>query len=127
MKFWPLHWSKIGWLAIALLYATLFLIILIRAYSGTLPPQLAQIPFYDKIGHVVLYGLAVYLGHRVLKRRRTRLLTLTLPLFPLIFGVFTVIEETAQSLSPNRTLDATDLIASFIGIGIGYWLAEKGR
>jgi hypothetical protein len=29
--------------------------------------------------------------------------------------------------SPNRTLDAIDQIASFLGILLGYWLAEKGR
>ncbi|WP_445260504.1 VanZ family protein [Pseudanabaena sp. UWO311] len=48
-----------------------------------------------------------------------------MPLFPLLFFVFTVIEELAQSLSPNRTFDIGDLVASSFGIMIGYFLAEK--
>lgn len=127
MKFWPLKFSKFGWTAIAFLYAAFFLFILFRAYTGTLPSQLAQIPFYDKIGHVVLYCLAAYLGHRLLRYRHIHLLSFRLPLFPLMFGIFTAVEEGLQSFSPNRTLDAIDLIASFAGIGLGYWLAERGK
>jgi polysaccharide biosynthesis protein VpsQ len=127
MKFWPIKLPKVSWKAIALLYGALFLFILFRAYTGTLPPQLAQIPFYDKIGHVVLYCLAAYLGHQLLKRRHIQVLFFKLPLFPLMFVVFTSVEEGLQTFSPNRTLDAIDLIASFFGIGLGYWLAEKGK
>jgi VanZ family protein len=50
-----------------------------------------------------------------------------LPLFPFLFAIGALVEELLQVFSPNRTLDAIDLIASFLGILLGYWLAEKGR
>ncbi|MBW4582818.1 MAG: VanZ family protein [Tildeniella nuda ZEHNDER 1965/U140] len=119
--------ARFEWRVLAALYAAALLVILYLAYTGNVPSQLSQIPFYDKIGHVVLYGIAAYLGHRVFGYRRMTLLAIAVPLFPLLFGLGTVIEELLQSLSPNRTLDAIDLVASFSGIAIGYRLAEKGR
>jgi VanZ family protein len=116
--------SRFRWEILAVLYASIFLTILVLAYTGNLPPILTQ---NDKAGHVVLYAIATYLGHRVLRYRRVKLRFFTIPLFPTLFGIFTVTEELLQSLSPHRTLDATDLIASFIGIFLSYWLAERGK
>jgi polysaccharide biosynthesis protein VpsQ len=125
MKIANLNLKTWGWRAIAVFYATTFLVILILAYTGNLPRQLNQIPYYDKIGHVVLYCIASFLGHRVLNRRHIHLNSLRLPLFPVLFGLFTVSEELVQFLSPNRSLDPVDLIASFAGILLGYWLADR--
>ena len=119
--------ARLGWNVLAALYAITFLVILLLAYTGNLPPQFKQIPNYDKIGHVVLYGVAVYLGHRVFGYRRMTVLAFALPLFPVLFAIGTVTEEMLQGLSSNRTVDAFDLVASFCGITLGYWLAEKGR
>lgn len=127
MKLQPGNVSRLGWRLLAALYASLLLLILLLAYTGNLPPQLDRIPFYDKVGHLVLYGIATYLGHRVLQYRRFRLGTIALPLFPFLFTIGALTEEFLQVFSPNRTLDAIDLIASFLGIILGYWLAEKGR
>ncbi|MGF1600635.1 MAG: hypothetical protein ACFCU8_01225 [Thermosynechococcaceae cyanobacterium] len=111
------------WVALGLLYTALFGVILVLAYSGNLPPQLAIIPNYDKPGHLILYGVATYLGHRVLRWRRVG--QLYLPLWVIIFGSFTLFEEGLQAFSPNRTFDGLDLIMSFLGVGLGYWLAER--
>ena len=99
---------------------------MILAYLGKLPTQyLLGFPYADKIGHVVLYCIAAFVGHRVLKQRHTIFLGCPIPLFPMLFGLFTVVEEGLQGLAPNRTLDAVDLVASLIGVLLGYWLAEK--
>jgi VanZ family protein len=124
MKFTNLKKPGLGWGLLAVLYAGIFLSILILAYTNKLPPLLTKL---DKPGHIVLYCVATYLGHRVLKRRRLNIFARAIPLFPLLFGIFTVTEEALQSLSPYRTLDAIDLIASFIGIFLGYWLAEREK
>lgn len=116
------------WLAAtALLYLLLFLTILWLAYTRQLPEFLQFMPNYDKPGHVILYALAVYLGHRISRYRRFSGFRMNLPGFPIFFALFTVTEELLQSLSPNRTLDTVDLIASFAGIGLGWWLAERSR
>jgi polysaccharide biosynthesis protein VpsQ len=112
------------------IYASLFGLTLWAAYTNHLPLDfLNQIPYYDKIGHVVLYFIATYLGHCVLRQRQYRCLNITWPLFPSLFGIFTLVEEVIQGFSPYRTLDLGDLVCSFLGIGLGYILAErvKGR
>jgi len=103
----------------------LFLIsIFIIAYTGNLPPQLAKIPFHDTIAHFILYGIATYLGHQSLKRRQIKLLGIFFPLWPLLFGIFTITEECFQGFSPVRTFSFLDMTASMLGLFFGYWLAE---
>jgi polysaccharide biosynthesis protein VpsQ len=116
-----------GQCMISVVYGVVFLTIMILAYANKLPIQLQYIPYHDKIAHLVLYSFAAYLGHRVLKYRSFQFLTLTLPLFPVLFGIFTAIEEGLQSLSPYRTLDSLDLVASWVGVWLGYWFAERGQ
>lgn len=118
----PGNW---GLIAIALLYLAIFISIMIMAYTNHLPGYLATIPNYDKVGHVLLYALAAYLGHRIWRYRSWPCLGWRLPLFPLGFALFTLAEELTQNLSPYRTLDSLDLIASMLGILMGWQLAER--
>lgn len=110
---------------LALLYAALFGWILVLAYTGNLPSQLAVIPYYDKLGHVILYGVAAYLGHRLLHPFTLRLGRYRLPLWVLAFSGWTLAEEGAQFFAPTRSLDALDLVCSGLGILMGYWLAQQ--
>jgi VanZ family protein len=110
----PAKWI---WLCLGMIYMVLFGIILILAYLGQLPGFLTGM---DKLGHVVLYGLFTLFGHRLFPQKRIW----KLPLFPVLFGIFTTVEEFCQSLSPNRTLDMGDLVCSFVGVLCGYGLAE---
>ncbi|MGB3693072.1 MAG: VanZ family protein [Spirulinaceae cyanobacterium] len=110
---------------IASIYGATLLTILVVAYTGNLPGWLSRIPYHDTIGHFVIYAIATYLGHRVFKHRKLKLLDYVLPLWPVLFGIFTIAEELLQGFSPNRTLTVLDLVASLIGISFGYWLARK--
>lgn len=116
---------NIAWLALG--YGSFFLLTLWAAYTNNLPlALLAKIPYYDKIGHVVLYAAASYLGHRVLKQRHFRGIR-WLPTFPVLFALAMTAEEIVQGLSPYRTLDAWDLVCSLSGVALGYILAQKQR
>ena len=110
------------WVVLAIVYAGIFGGILFFAYSGKLPTSITQ---YDKPLHVFLYFMATFLGHMALNRRRLKMLGYAVPLFPFLFSLFTIAEELIQSLSPNRSLDFMDLVASLAGILLGFWLAEK--
>ncbi len=91
---------------------------LAAAYTGHLPvANLSKIYNFDKIGHLILYFIPTYLGHQLCRGRHIRRV---IPVFPSLFALFTITEELAQGLSPNRTLDAGDMICSLIGIGLGY-------
>jgi len=106
-------------------YGLFFLLMLIGAYTGNLPfGWLMNFSYADKIGHLVLYFIPSYLGHRLCRCRHIK--RLRLPLFPALFTLFTVTEELIQGFSPNRTLDAGDMICSLVGIAVGYWWAQRG-
>lgn len=109
------------WKLLGFIYLFIFCLILLFAYQGKLPGILTA---NDKAAHVILYGIATFLGHRVLN---FRVFYRRIPLFPTLFGIFTFFEESAQSLSPNRTFDHGDLVASFTGIAIGWWLCERTK
>jgi polysaccharide biosynthesis protein VpsQ len=118
--------QNLVWILLALAYGSIFLFILFLAYTGSLPTWFTQIPYHDKIGHVSLYAIATYLGHRVLQGRSIILPGIRrLPLFPALFGLWTVTEELLQGFAPSRTLDATDLVCSVIGVILGWWLVER--
>lgn len=111
---------------ITIAYTAFFLITLWAAYNNHLPLRwLSQFPNYDKVGHVVLYGIPTYLGHRVLRLKHVSFLAQRLPLFPALFTLFTLTEELLQGFSPYRTLDMGDMLCSLGGILMGYWIAQR--
>jgi len=121
-----------GLLFLLVAYACLFLLTLWLAYHNRLPlTWLSQFPNYDKVGHLVLYCIPSFLGHRLFRRKHWRLRTsagaIALPVFPVLFGIFTVVEELTQGFSPHRTLDGLDMVCSVVGIVCGYALAQRGR
>ncbi len=112
---------------LALLYSGLFLAMLWAAYHNQLPLAwlTARLPYYDKVGHVVLYGIPTYLGHRLCRQKHFRRFGLAIPAFPLFFALFTVTEEILQGFAPYRTLDGLDMLCSLLGIAVGYGLAQR--
>ena len=118
--------------ALTVAYACFFLITLWAAYSNHLPlTWLSQFPNYDKLGHLVLYCIPTCLGHRLCKQKHFEIggpkNGVRLPVFPVLFTLFTVTEELVQGFSPYRTLDPGDLLCSLLGIGAGYWLAQHSK
>ncbi|MGD1899501.1 MAG: hypothetical protein ACFB16_21465 [Phormidesmis sp.] len=104
-------------------YGLCFLLMLFLAYEGRLPVGwFTQFHNADKVGHLILYCIPSYLGHRLCRGKHV---FHWLPAFPGLFTLFTITEELAQGLSPNRTLDAGDMVCSLVGIAAGYWLAQR--
>ncbi|MDB9496464.1 hypothetical protein PN441_06295 [Spirulina major CS-329] len=118
--------QPISWV-LGLIYGLLLVMIAWLAYTDNLPDYLGRIPHYDLIGHFFLYFMATYLGHRMLRGRRITLWGWRIPLFPLVFGIITVVDECTQALSPVRTFSGLDLLMSLIGLAVGYGLAERAR
>lgn len=114
---------------LALAYTCFFLITLWAAYHNQLPLGwlTARLPYYDKIGHVLLYCIPTYLGHRLCRQKHFKRLGIAIPTFPLCFALFTITEEIMQGFAPHRTLDAGDMVCSLLGVGVGYWLAQRSE
>jgi VanZ family protein len=115
------------WILAFWFYLGILLVIIISAYLKVIPVKLSTIPFYDTIGHFVLIGIAAFLSHLALKKRKVNVFNFTVPLAPILVCLFTMLEEFLQILSPNRTFDVVDLTADFIGIILFTWLAEKQK
>ena len=115
------------WLAI--LFALLILLIIILADIGALPPSLRllkDLPYGDKIGHFILYGiltllvdLALFGAHPHLSRKWLAVTS------GLILALLIGLEEFSQQYFANRTFSLKDLAASYLGVIFFSWLALR--
>ncbi|WP_235838571.1 VanZ family protein [Cognaticolwellia aestuarii] len=81
----------------------------------------ASIPYGDKLGHFCLFGLLTLGFNFVFKLKSFNLVFFNLASLKVYVGssvvlLFAVLEELSQYFIPNRTLDATDLLADVVGI-----------
>lgn len=113
-----------GWIVAFISYFLILLGIMALAAKGKLVNFSLAHPPYDKLGHFILYGIASFLGHRASGRRMMVILGYPLPVGPLIFTLFTIAEEMLQAMFPNRSAGFDDLLASFSGIVLFFWLGE---
>jgi uncharacterized membrane protein YoaT (DUF817 family) len=95
----------------------IFLIIVsFLAYNRLIPTEIKSIPFYDSIGHFVLFGLLGLIAHYAFNRRRTLVFGRMVPIGPTVAISYTLIDESLQVLSRNRTFDLADLFFGIFGI-----------
>lgn len=114
-----------GWLALVFFAFILWIIYLADTGSAVLIALVSQVPYGDKFGHLLLYGVLTLLLNLALELR-----TLNLGRLRLYFGTFAVslfafFEELTQAWLPYRTLDGQDLIADAVGI-TGFSLLSLG-
>src|SRR3972149_8798865 len=115
------------WLAI--LFAFLIILIIVLADIGALPRFLQvwkDLPYGDKAGHFILYGILTLLVDlvlfRSLPRRSPKLVVVSIGL---ILAVLIGLEEFSQQYFANRTSSLTDLMASYLGAIFFSWLALR--
>ena len=115
------------WLAI--LFAFLLLLIIVLADMGALPHFLQvwnDLPYGDKAGHFILYGILTLLvdlalfGARPNQSRKWLAVT-----SGFILAVLIGLEEFSQQYFASRTSSLTDLIASYLGVIFFSWLALR--
>jgi polysaccharide biosynthesis protein VpsQ len=115
------------WLAI--LFALLILLIIILADIGALPPSLRllkDLPYGDKIGHFILYGILTLLVDLALFGAHPHLIRKWLAVTGgLILALLIGLEEFSQQYFANRTFSLKDLAASYLGVIFFSWLALR--
>ena len=77
---------------------------------------LGDIPYGDKMGHIVLYGVMAWLLNFGLKFKSYRVLGFDMQLGALIVLTFAIIEEGTQHFIPSRSFDFYDILGDFIGV-----------
>ncbi len=113
------------WLVAAMLFSLFIAGVSIAADFRLIPTQVRGIPYFDKMGHFVLFGILAFFLHLALGGRALTLGRVRVPAAFLIVVAFTLLDEWQQSLSPYRAVDPADLAADWVGIALGVWLADK--
>ena len=115
------------WLAI--LFSLFILLIIVLADMGMLSRALRflhAIPFGDKAGHFILYGILVLLINLALLRSRPDKDRIPILLKTgLILGLLIGLEEFSQQFFANRSFDLVDLAFSYLGLVCFSWVALK--
>jgi VanZ family protein len=117
------------WLAI--LFALFLLLIVILADIGALPHFLQvwiDLPYGDKVGHFILYGILTLLVDLALfrslpNRSPKRVAVRSGWILAILIGL----EEFSQQFFANRTFSLKDLAASYLGLIFFSWLALRIR
>lgn len=86
------------------------------AYHQLIPTEIKLIPFYDSIGHFVLFGTLGLIAHYSFNRKRILIFGRYLPIGPTIVIAYAFIDESLQVLSPNRSFDLIDLFWGVFGV-----------
>mgnify|MGYP003509526223 FL=1 len=116
---------------ISALFLIFIVAVIILADMGRLPHRLTAIydfPNGDKLGHFILYGLLDFFLTRAFlssfPSRPRGWVTLSIGL---ILALLIATEEFSQKFFASRTFDLIDLLASFLGVLVGGWVAYKTK
>ena len=116
------------WLTI--LFALFIILIIVLADTGNLGILgiVYRIPYADKLGHFILYGILTLLINLTLFRSvpdqsRRRIAVVS----GLILGILIGLEEFSQRNFPSRTFSLGDLMASYLGIFFFAWMAVRAK
>jgi VanZ family protein len=113
---------------IAILFALFIVLIIVLANMGMLDflGALNRIPYGDKAGHFVLYGILTLLVDLTLIRSRPDLSPNLIVLrSALILALLIGLEEFSQQYFPSRTFDLVDLTFSYLGVIFFSWVALR--
>jgi VanZ family protein len=115
------------WLAI--LFTLFIILVIVLADAGVLSHYVGfvyQLPFGDKAGHFILYGILTLLINLAIFRSRPDQSRIRLAVrCGLTLALLIGLEELSQIYFSHRTFDLVDLTFSYLGV-LGFsWLAVK--
>lgn len=116
---------------LAILFSLFILLIILLADIGILSRYLTflhRIPFADKLGHFILYGILTLLINLSLFRGRPFQDRKSIAIkIGLILALLIGLEEFSQQLFARRSFDLVDLTFSYLGLISFSWLAVKAK
>ena len=113
---------------ITALFALFIILIIVLADNGQLGilKLVNQIPYGDKAGHFILYGILTLMIDLTLFRslpfQSPRRMTV---ISGLILALLIGVEELSQQFFASRTVSFQDLFAGYLGVIFFSWLALK--
>ncbi|MDP7591264.1 MAG: VanZ family protein [Litorilituus sp.] len=96
-----------------------------KGSNNVLFTMVGFIPFGDKLGHLLLFGILSLLTIIAFKCRSVKISNYQVPIGALLVLFFAMLEELSQLLFINRTVDLLDALANIIGISISIFISSK--
>lgn len=104
-------------LGISLSLFVMFMIgVTILADNNLIPKGIKAIPYYDSVGHFLLFGMLGLIAHYAFNRKRVPVFGRVVPLGPTLAICYAFFDETLQEYSKNRTFDLSDIFFGVLGI-----------
>ena len=116
------------WLTV--LFVLFIILMIILADTGNLDIlyRINRIPYADKAGHFILYGILALLIDLTLFRSRPSLSRKRVAVLSgLVLALLIGLEEFSQQYFADRTFSLMDLGASYLGVISFSWLALKQK
>lgn len=120
---------------IAVLFALFIIVIIVLANLGKLGILgfINHIPYGDKVGHFILYGILAFLIDFSFLQKNTNSASASVRTPPnlivlriaLILALLIGLEEYSQRFIPSRTFSLLDLAFSYLGLFFFSWLALR--
>lgn len=79
----------------------------------------------DKLAHFLLFGWLTYLLSFAIRHRTIQVVTIRLPLAPVILLVATFMEECSQIVLESRTFSLLDMLANILGVACFGYIANS--
>lgn len=113
--------------AILILFFIFLIFISVLAYKDLFPTVFEVIPYYDSVGHFLLFGTLGLIAHYSFDRKLVRVFGRDLPIGPTLVTAYAIIDESLQVLSSSRTFDLVDLFWGIFGIVVFIAVAKLAR
>jgi polysaccharide biosynthesis protein VpsQ len=110
-----------------ILFMLLIVTIANRGEGGRWWSFIHQIPYGDKLGHVVLMGALCLLCNLAFTPRRVRFLPPFITRVTFILFAIITLEELSQAFIATRTCDFFDWLADLAGLALGQMAASSIR
>ena len=124
LLFLPMKW-------LAILFTLFILLIIVLADAGVLSHYVGfvyELPWGDKAGHFILYGVLTLLINLAIFRARPDQNRIRLAVkLGLTLALLIGLEEFSQLYFSNRTFDLVDLSFSYMGLLCFSWVAVKTK
>jgi VanZ family protein len=112
----PVFWKRKGFLGLAVV-TLLMIVAIVLADLGLLPVSwLRIVPDYDRLGHIVIYGIFYSVLSGFLDHRKITISVFRISLAGLITGSVILMEEFSQLFINTRTFDLVDIYCGFLGL-----------
>ena len=84
-----------------------------------------HLPFGDKAGHFLLYGLLAFLANLALDNKRIRVFSYQVLLGAVLVLIFAIAEEFTQIMLSTRDFELLDIVCDLGGVALFSWLSLK--